>query len=527
MNIIFIVNALNKCVHYNSLYSEKEVNALNKEKNKSSVRIAYYRLLLTVLNAALITLCVLTVTTQVFSRSDSLLKNKVLQMSAQLNMQMQINLDSYLERIETIGTLAFATPLNYTYDDTDPANDEYEAVKAREAITDNLYRICMMENFVDFGIIYSNNNFAGKISNGSLKTFGDDIYSDLRSKITRPATSDGWFTGYDNNYRRIYYVKKIHDNAILMLSFYSSELKNVFEHSKSEGMETLSVKLVGTDDTVIYSNLDDETGEKLSYDFLSRINSSVYSNFNMIDDKYLISVNVCSTEWKVICSMPSDVVLTEKSGLLRSVVVISALAMLLSIIVSAIISRKIMNPVNSLVLDLDDEAHTDLLTGILNKRSFEMFTENAIEDAEDSGTYSLILLDLDNFKGVNDTLGHEYGDKVLAGVGDILRSVFSDNDYLGRLGGDEFSVFLNTEGRDVLEYTEEKCRQLCEAFADNYTGDNHSYKISASIGASFYPEHGDCFSDLYRRADRALYLSKRRGKDRYSLFTMEMEEDGI
>ncbi|MDO5147950.1 MAG: diguanylate cyclase domain-containing protein [Oscillospiraceae bacterium] len=489
----------------------------------SAAKLNHYKSIIILTYSLIITLSIGAVSAMTLYRTDTILKQKVLQMSAQLNMQMQINLDSYLERIEMLATLAFSDEINYEYDDTEKSSDEYENIKAREDITENLYNICMMENFVDFGIVYSNNSFVGKISNGSLTMFGDDMYADLKNMITRKDYSDGWSAGFNGDYRRIYYIKAIHENAVLVLSFYASELEQVFEHSKSNGMESLSVKLIENDNVIIYSNVNGESGTVLDEELLSRVNKLDSADSSVIDNQYLISVNQSDSGWYVICSLPTEIILREKNEVQKSITVIAIILLLLTVLATIYTLEKLMNPVNNIVSTLDDKAHKDLLTGILNKRSFETFTENVLSGSKEKR--SLILLDIDNFKGVNDTLGHEYGDKVLAGVGEILRKTFPESDaLLGRLGGDEFCVLINTGQNSSVSYTEIKCKELCKAFAENYTGDDNSYKISASIGAAFFPDNGTNFPELYRRADKALYHSKHNGKDTYTLFSSDMEE---
>ncbi|MCI6583240.1 MAG: GGDEF domain-containing protein [Oscillospiraceae bacterium] len=495
----------------------------SKNSESSAAKINHYKSIIILTYSIILSLSIGAVSFLTLNRTDTILKQKVLEMSAQLNMQMQINLNSYLERIEMLATLAFANEINYEYDDTKQSTDDYDNIKTRETITEYLYNICMMENFVDFGIVYSNNNFVGKISNGSLTMFGDDMYTDLKNMVKRQDYSDGWSAGFDGDYRRIYYVKNIHENAILVLSFYASELEHVFEHSKSNGMESLSVRLIEKDNVIIYSSINGEAGTVLDKCILSRINRLDSSDSSIIDDQYLISINQSDAEWYVICSLPTEIILREKNEVQKSITVIAIIVLLFNVLATICIIDKLMNPVNNIVSTLDDKAHKDLLTGILNKRSFEAFTENSLSGSKEKK--SLILLDIDNFKGVNDTLGHEYGDKVLAGVGAILRKTFPESDsLLGRLGGDEFCVLINTGKNDTVSYTEMKCRELCKAFSENYTGDDNSYKISASIGVAFFPDNGMNFPELYRRADKALYHSKHNGKDTYTLFSSDLEE---
>ena len=116
-------------------------------------------------------------------KTDSVLKNKVASLTSSLNVQMKLNLESYMSRMETIATLAFGEKLAYTYDATDPANDEYEAINNEKIITEKLFNLCIMENFVDYGIVYRNNRTVGKISNATATLFGDRLFSELQEDI--------------------------------------------------------------------------------------------------------------------------------------------------------------------------------------------------------------------------------------------------------------------------------------------------------------------------------------------------------
>jgi diguanylate cyclase (GGDEF)-like protein len=438
-------------------------------------------------------------------------------MSSALNVQMEMNINSFLSRMETTGTLIFTESEVYQYNAADENNDEYEALKTEEFISDELYSICIMENYVDFAIVYSNNHVVGKMSNGTTSLFGENLYTDLSLMINRQRTSDGWSTGYNDDYTRIYYVKRVNDNAVLVTSFYTTELEEVFEHPG--GMEYMTVQLLNNNYDVIYTSDESETGVQVEYDIYSRIEGQ--TAVTSIDNDYLVTVNNCGDSWYVVSYVPTQIILKEKNDVTYYIYIIGIISTIVAICIGFYMFDKTINPMKNIVSVLDSKAHKDLLTGVLNKRSFEESVEAAINSNQENLYRAVILLDVDNFKGVNDTLGHAYGDKVLAEIGNILRKVFSKDDYLGRLGGDEFCVYLNIpESRqgDYTKFIETKCAELCSAFNNNYTGDDNNYKISASIGASVFPLHGTSFSKLYQCADRALYSSKHRGKDTYTIF---------
>lgn len=455
------------------------------------------------------------------NKTDTILKTQASSMTSALNIQMKMNLNRFIENMETTATLIFASENAYKYDASDENNDEYESLAVEDEISDVLYNLCIMENYVDFGIVYSNNHTVGKVSNGTKDLFSENLYRDLSSFINRQRTCDGWSTGYNNDYTRIYYVKRVNDNAVLVTSFYTTELEGVFEHPG--GIGDISIRLTEENGVVIYSSEYGETGKNLPESIKSRISDS---SATRIDDEYLITFANCGDDWKVICSVPTSIILKEKNEYQIYIVIVCILSTLIAIMITVAFSMKMSNPVNDMVNVLDKKAHIDMLTGVLNKRSFEEYTENAINSSDSSEFYALILLDVDNFKGVNDTLGHAYGDKVLANIGVILRSVFREGDYLGRLGGDEFCIFLKmsaASSESAVNFTNKKCEQICSAFHNNYTGDDNSYKISASVGAAIYPKNGKTFSELYKCADTALYNSKHKGKDTYTIYTEDME----
>lgn len=458
-------------------------------------------------------------------KTDHVLKNKVSNMATSLNVQMKLNLNSYLSRMETIATLAFGEQEAYTYDSTDPNNDEYEAIATEKKISDKLYSLCIMENFVDYGIVYRNNRTVGKISNGTQNLFGDNIFEDLSAMAVRQHSGDGWATGYNDDFTRIYYVKNIHENAILVISFYGSELANVFDNPES--VKGMDVRLTDSKFNIIYSSVRNEVGEPLPEDIASRVSDQ--NGVTVMDDDYLVTVNSSGESWYIVCSIPTSIILSEKNDIQLYIYIVALIAALLAVVIGIVLSFKLTAPVQNVVTTLDSKAHNDLLTGILNKQSFEEYTENCVASSLTIEHHALILLDLDNFKGVNDNLGHAYGDQVLANVGAILRKIFTNNDYIGRIGGDEFCVLLNTTPKDNSEYRSfvtEKCDELCEAFRNNYTGDDGKYKISGSIGVATFPECGTTFKELYAASDKALYASKKRGKDTYTFYTDIMKEAG-
>ncbi len=162
---------------------------------------------------------------------------------------------------------------------------------------------------------------------------------------------------------------------------------------------------------------------------------------------------------------------------------------------------------------------TDLLTNCLNK----ITTENIIKEtliAQPNTAHALFLIDVDDFKSVNDELGHYFGDIVLSDIAKNLHSNFRGADIIGRIGGDEFLVFV----KDISNKTviERKAKGIADAFSDSYSGENKDYKISGSIGIALFPQHAITYEELYKCADKALYSSKLAGKDRYTIYTDEI-----
>lgn len=135
---------------------------------------------------------------------------------------------------------------------------------------------------------------------------------------------------------------------------------------------------------------------------------------------------------------------------------------------------------------------------------------------------AVLFLDLDDFKKVNDSLGHEFGDKLLVEAANRLSLAVRQSDTVGRLGGDEFIILLrvladNNNAREIA-------KKLLEVFRDPFEIDGRELIITVSIGVSIYPDNSDSASGLLRNADAAMYQAKALGRNEYSFFTKEMNE---
>nr|WP_255263472.1 EAL domain-containing protein [Pseudomonas aegrilactucae] len=168
-------------------------------------------------------------------------------------------------------------------------------------------------------------------------------------------------------------------------------------------------------------------------------------------------------------------------------------------------------------------AHHDELTGLPNRTLFHSCLEEALKAGEARQHMTAALcLDLDNFKNINDALGHAFGDRLLRALGQRLRSVLRDQDTLARLGGDEFAVVLPQLTR--IEDAQRTATRLIEAVAPAFLIDGHSFSVGLSVGIAVAPMDHVHADQVLRYADMALYEAKRNGRNRFELFRPELDE---
>ncbi len=162
----------------------------------------------------------------------------------------------------------------------------------------------------------------------------------------------------------------------------------------------------------------------------------------------------------------------------------------------------------------------DGLTGLYNKKMTEKQIKKQLSQKSLLKSGALMIIDVDNFKSINDTFGHLYGDAVITQLGSSLRSIFQKSDVLGRVGGDEFFVFLRNY-KD-LEVVKKRAEELCNEFRKTYEQNGITVKISASVGIAT-TENSYEFEDIYKYADIALYATKSKGKNGYTFYTGQEE----
>lgn len=166
-------------------------------------------------------------------------------------------------------------------------------------------------------------------------------------------------------------------------------------------------------------------------------------------------------------------------------------------------------------------ANTDILTELYNRTGAGREIEERLSEIQDE-TDAFIIMDLDNFKAVNDCLGHLQGDELLQKIGKILEENFRKTDVIARLGGDEFIIYMKDikDKKNVANAVE----KLLNRLQLTYQWENGSICVSASAGIAMAPEDGRCFEDLYVKSDKALYHAKRHGKNRFSFFAEDGED---
>ena len=162
---------------------------------------------------------------------------------------------------------------------------------------------------------------------------------------------------------------------------------------------------------------------------------------------------------------------------------------------------------------LIDEANTDRHTGLLVKTATQDKILKKIEKSSDD-KYAFMIIDIDDFKTVNDSFGHEVGDKIIADIADIIKATFAEDSILGRIGGDEFVAFFEyAQSEDTIGKAESLQSQLHTYSNTN----NYNIPVSVSIGIALFPQDGEDYKTLLDSADKKMYQVKKSGKNGYAI----------
>ena len=174
--------------------------------------------------------------------------------------------------------------------------------------------------------------------------------------------------------------------------------------------------------------------------------------------------------------------------------------------------------------DVERLAYTDALTGLYNRMAFFKFAPEILAgDKRNLKTHAVIFIDLDGFKGINDTLGHDYGDLLLQSVSSQLSTYINDDDILARNGGNEFVILRNHVPSH--EDLENFLKTLVSIASTPFVLDDETVHITLSAGAAIFPQNGLSLNELMKNADIAMYTSKNSGKNSYTFFSSSMEDD--
>ncbi len=220
--------------------------------------------------------------------------------------------------------------------------------------------------------------------------------------------------------------------------------------------------------------------------------------------------------WKIISHVPKAGVDSGTRGLMMKLSLLAVALFLLASVPSWLIAQAIVRRRLHQVA-LYRSAHFDRLTGLPNRALFMDRLGQAIKDARRYGrSFALMFIDLDGFKEVNDTLGHNAGDRVLVQAAARLLNALRESDTVARMGGDEFTVIL--PGVDSPVNAHQVAKKIITVLGAPFEIPGHAPRIGASIGISFFPKDGEALDTLLKKADDAMYEAKRSGKNDYRFF---------
>lgn len=451
-------------------------------------------------------------------RTERVMKDRTSEMVAGLNEQICASIDAFSTKIKSSVGMLFLEESYYTYDPTLTLGSVDNVTEAKMSAALSTYS--SVENYMDFCIVYPYGHTVGVLSDTTWSAYGNSLYDDMASALGNK--TERWMMGPKEGYDALYYLHRMNENAIVVASVSNEVLNNLVADSLNAG--GISVYLTNENLVVQHTNGSlDACGSYLNtgiYKLVKKDGGVASSRL------YIVCTQAISNGWFIVSAIPYSYVIESLSSAKSFMMIVGVVIFVLMMLFTVLMSRKIIGTVNQTVDKLDVKSQTDLLTGLLNKKSFEEIVDMTLDGNFDRNTYVLIFMDVDNFKGVNDRCGHDIGDEVLRSFSQTIDSVFRDDDIKGRLGGDEFCVLMKMPHGTTEEDTINTINEVCGRFRDALhkkatTGRQSMPAVTSSMGAAMSLATGDDFETLYRRADTALYHSKHKGKDTWSIYGEE------
>lgn len=489
---------------------------MNKDK-----RLKKFYISLVALFTIVVTISTAVLTLVIINRCEKyMLLNTSALVSADAE-QLKLNINSHLDGIEGNVALMFADDELTGYDGENSELDEYDKIKIESSIEKRIVDLGALENYSDFCVVYSNNNTVGWKSKTTQSLYSKDgIYDDMCSYISDENTQSGWKFGVKDNYDRMYYVKRYNQNAIIIASFYTRELESTFEYP--EELNGMIVRLVDDAGYTVYSSNTEEIGSKISEDQMMYINNE--NDLSAITESSIINTGRCENGWTVMCVVSRDDMMKEFDSLKSFAFTLSVIVLAIVLIIVMVLLQRLSKPMDGYVEDLSEKATIDVLSGVLNRRAYEEVATKQLAEHKDE-SYAFVMLDIDHFKKINDTLGHDRGDEVISRMGKLLLNHFKESEdikpVIGRIGGDEFTAFIRLNKEDSEKTVIDLMNKLLELFLNEFAKERESIPLSLSGGVAFYNEELSSYHKLYMAADAALYNSKENGKNQFTVYKGE------
>lgn len=172
-------------------------------------------------------------------------------------------------------------------------------------------------------------------------------------------------------------------------------------------------------------------------------------------------------------------------------------------------------------MELEDKAYYDQLTRVYRRVAFQEEVCKVIAEDRKGTRHALVIIDMDDFKTVNDTYGHQFGDFVLEKFAERINNCIRESDFIGRLGGDEFMVFF--KGMFTPEMALNRAETMLDRLKPPFSNGKFTHRLGASIGIAIIPDEGTTYEELYHQADQAVYVSKKQGKNCATVYSKKLE----